>query len=103
MSSNENNHTHGRSTRGSGRQKRPRTASTTPHTFYQQTTSEESLSDASDMDVDANSVTEMASNASEDGDAPEDDDDEEQEEENDDSCTFNPYLTLEIDANPGCS
>lgn len=103
VSSNENNHTHGRSTRGSGRQKRPRTASTTPHTFYQQTTSEESLSDASDMDVDANSVTEMASNASEDGDAPEDDDEEEQEEENDDSCTFNPYLTLEIDAYPGCS
>ena len=93
MSSNENNHTHGRSTRGSGRQKRPRTASATSHTFYQQTTSEESLSDASEMDVDAISVTEMASNTSEEGDVAGEDDEEEQAEENDDSCTSNPYLT----------
>ncbi|KDR73605.1 hypothetical protein GALMADRAFT_142074 [Galerina marginata CBS 339.88] len=55
VSSNENAHTHGRSTRGSGRLKRLRTVQATSN-FYRPSTSEESQSEASEMEVDAPSV-----------------------------------------------
>ncbi|KAF9484664.1 hypothetical protein BDN70DRAFT_797394 [Pholiota conissans] len=65
VSSNENAHTNGRLTRGSGSQKRARTDAVTSPTYYHETTSEESQSEDNEMDVDANSVQEMDSDASE--------------------------------------
>uniref|UniRef100_A0A8H7Y536 Protein kinase domain-containing protein n=1 Tax=Psilocybe cubensis TaxID=181762 RepID=A0A8H7Y536_PSICU len=51
-SSNENAHTHGRPTRGSGRLKRLRTTSETVSRYRRASTSEESRSEASEMEVD---------------------------------------------------
>ena len=50
VSGNENAHTHGRPVRGSGRLKRLRSTSTTE--YYRLSSSQESGSEASEMDVD---------------------------------------------------
>lgn len=83
VSSNENAHTHGRPTRGSGSKKRARTDTVTAPTCYHHTTSEESQSDGSEMDVDGNSVQEVDSDTSEE----EGEEEKGEHEENDDSCT----------------
>lgn len=64
LASNENAHTHGRPLRGSGRLKRLRSSSTTK--YYRLSTSEESGSQASEMDVDTDtSIQSSASDISE--------------------------------------
>lgn len=82
VSSNENAHNHGRPTRGSGRLKRLRVGHVS--NFYQTSTSDESQSEASEMEVDESSVQEVDSEGS---DVPETQQDY-AEEDQEDSCAF---------------
>jgi len=81
VSSNENAHNHGRPTRGSGRLKRLRVGHMS--NFYQTATSDESPSEASEMEVDQSSVQEVDSDELSVPETPLED-----PEEHEDSCAF---------------